>query len=262
MTNPAAEFQLESPRAGQALAVDLVAPQAGRPTVLYLHGLGSSQDGDKARFFRSRVAAEGLGFCSFDLPGHGRSGGAMRELTLSGAIAAAESVHRWLSERAAPPSLVLGSSFGALIGLWMAARAPQRVAALVGLAPSIGLRDGIDGGLGDEGLGRWRDGGVLRFEDSLGSLELGWEFYGDLEAWDGRDLADGYRIPSLLLQGMRDDRVSWRAVADFAGRCGARVELHLFADGDHRLTDRKETLWRMALDFWTHGGHLPAGRDS
>jgi len=33
-------------------------------------------------------------------------------------------------------------------------------------------------------------------------------------------------------------------------RCaGEDVELHLFSDGDHRLTDRKERLWDLMMEF-------------
>jgi hypothetical protein len=49
---------------------------------------------------------------------------------------------------------------------------------------------------------------------------------------------------------MRDESVPWRSVADFAARCAREdVELHLFADGDHRLTDRKDRLWGLMTEF-------------
>jgi alpha-beta hydrolase superfamily lysophospholipase len=58
------------------------------------------------------------------------------------------------------------------------------------------------------------------------------------------------RTPCLLLQGKQDTSVSWQSVADFAVRCTFQeIELHLFADGDHRLTDRKERLWELMTEF-------------
>ena len=68
------------------LAIRLESPKrpAEAPfSVLYLHGFGSSQDGDKAAFFRSRFAEKGIPFCSFDFRGHGQSGGSMETLTIS-----------------------------------------------------------------------------------------------------------------------------------------------------------------------------------
>jgi pimeloyl-ACP methyl ester carboxylesterase len=44
--------------------------------------------------------------------------------------------------------------------------------------------------------------------------------------------------------------VSWKSVLDFAVRCTFQeIDLHLFADGDHRLTDRKERLWELMEEF-------------
>jgi len=61
------------------------------------------------------------------------------------------------------------------------------------------------------------------------------------------ELLARYRTPALLLQGKRD---ASRSVADFAARCaGEDVELHFFADGDHRLTDRKDRLWVLMREF-------------
>jgi hypothetical protein len=46
------------------------------------------------------------------------------------------------------------------------------------------------------------------------------------------------------------------SVAESATCCTFKeIELlHLFADGDHRLTDRKERLWGLMTEF-LHGGH-------
>jgi fermentation-respiration switch protein FrsA (DUF1100 family) len=72
----------------------------------------------------------------------------------------------------------------------------------------------------------------------------------DLRTYAFDDLLSRYRTPALLLQGCQDTSVSWRDVADFATRCaGGPVDLHLFADGDHRLTDRKDRLWDLMMEF-------------
>jgi pimeloyl-ACP methyl ester carboxylesterase len=85
--------------------------------------------------------------------------------------------------------------------------------------------------------------------DRLGPL-LGWALIEDLRRHPIEELLRRHRTPALLLQGKRDASVPWTSVADFAAHSSYEgIELHLFADGDHRLIDRKERLWELMLEF-------------
>jgi pimeloyl-ACP methyl ester carboxylesterase len=106
---------------------------AGRPTVLFVHGAGMDHSvwPLQARHFAYR----GWNALALDLPGHGRSGG---ELCRSiGALA------DWLWELIRALELesitLVGHSMGGLIGLEMAARHRRRIArlALLGAAPRM-----------------------------------------------------------------------------------------------------------------------------
>ena len=97
--------------------------------------------------------------------------------------------------------------------------------------------------------------GALEFSNDLGDFVLGWSFLKDLESYPTQRLAACLRTPSLLLQGKLDQDVSWRRVAALATACRQGVtELELFEDGDHRLLDRKETLWRRMERFLAERG--------
>ena len=187
------------------------APEGSQPPlgILYLHGFGSHQAGEKAEFFRARAREAGIPFCSFDFQGHGASGGVLAELTLT----------RNLADVA-------------------------RVRALLAWA-------------GPERTRAWRDSGRIHFENEHVSSELSWSLIEDLRAHPAEQLAQRLKTPALLLQGKRDTSVSWRHVADFAARCRSEeVELHVFADGDHRLTDRKGRLWDLMQEFLRGRGLL------
>jgi pimeloyl-ACP methyl ester carboxylesterase len=215
-----------------------------RPMVLYLHGLGSDQWGEKASFFRRRAVEEGLGFCSFDFRGHGRSGGRIEDLTLSRHLADVERAADLLATRGHERYIVMGSSMGGLTGLWHAALNPSRVLAGLFIAPALSLESTLRDRAGDEGMERWRQRGSMRVESEAGSWDLGWSFVSDLQNYPADRLRELYRTPCLILQGTRDDRVAWREVAEFVAECGSSdLELHLFGDGDHRLVDRKQRLW-------------------
>jgi hypothetical protein len=85
----------------------------------------------------------------------------------------------------------------------------------------------------------WQETGTIRFTNDFVACDLGWTLIEDLRAYPTDILLARYRTPCLLFQGKRDDSVPWRGV----------VDLHFFADGDHRLTDRKERLWELMMEF-------------
>jgi pimeloyl-ACP methyl ester carboxylesterase len=218
--------------------------------LLYLHGFGSEQSGEKADFFRRQALAGGFAFCSFDFEGHGRSGGDMRGLTLSRNLENLAAVVAWLETRGHPRVCLIGSSMGGGTGMWYSAQAPERVTAGLHIAPALDLEGSLLAWAGPERTRGWQQSGVIHFENDLVSCELGWELIEDLRTYPTEQLLPRYRTPALLLQGRFDTSVPWRAAVEFATRCPFRgIELHLFADGGHRLTDRKDRLWELMLEF-------------
>jgi alpha-beta hydrolase superfamily lysophospholipase len=149
---------------------------------------------------------------------------------------------------------------GAGTGLWYAAlhpAGPEAIAAGLHIAPALELDRALLAWAGPERTRAWRDAGRIHYESEIVSCELSWGLIEDLRAHPAEKLAQRLRTPALLLQGKRDASVSWRHVADFTARCRhEEIELHLFADGDHRLTDRKERLWELMLEFLRGRGLL------
>ncbi len=114
------------------LAVRLAEPELGSElVVLYLHGFGSRQSGEKADFFRRQLLGRGLAVCSFDFQGHGESGGSMLELTLSRNLQDISRANDFLRQRGYQRVVLMGSSMGGASALWYAARNPQAVEAVL-----------------------------------------------------------------------------------------------------------------------------------
>jgi pimeloyl-ACP methyl ester carboxylesterase len=253
---------VENGREVSHLAVRFDSPEgaARGPCILYLHGFGSEQSGEKADFFRQRALGAGFGFCSFDFQGHGCSGGDLTGLTLTRNLADIARVHDLLRARGHERLILVGSSMGGGSALWYSALHPEAIAAGLHIAPALEMDKGLLAWAGEEGARRWRETGTIHFENDLVSAELGWGLIEDLQAHPIERLLAEYRTPCLLLQGKRDTSVAWRTTADFATRCAFHgIELHLFADGDHRLTDRKARLWELMVEFLRGRGLVQPG---
>ncbi len=104
---------------------------AARPGVIFLGGLRSDMTGAKAEALHEWAAREGRAFLRFDYSGHGASSGRFEE----GSIADwAEDAFAALSMLTAGPQILVGSSMGGWVSLILARKAPERVAAFVGIA--------------------------------------------------------------------------------------------------------------------------------
>jgi pimeloyl-ACP methyl ester carboxylesterase len=243
------------------LAVRLTQPggaNRSRFAFLYLHGFGSAQSGEKADYFRQRAVAERIPFCSFDFQGHGESGGSMRELTFSRNLEDLAAVHDFLVGQGLGTVVLLGSSMGGATALWHAARRPAQVLASLLIAPAVGMGRGLERWAGEERLDEWRGNGSIRYSNATVTADLGWNLIADLRRFDLEVLSAAYRTPTLVLQGMQDDTVDYREVTRFVARSpGGLFRIRLFADGDHRLTGRKEELWREMRDFLVEHRLLP-----
>ncbi len=217
---------------------------------IYLHGFGSSRLGEKADRFRRHMVARRVTFAAFDFRGHGESGGSMRDLSLTRNLEDVACVRKELARRGYRRFVVLGSSMGGLTGLWHCAREPEGIVAAAHLAPALGLEDAFRRRLGAGAVERWEAEGSCEIEHDLGSWSIDWGFVEDLRRYPVDELIEQHRVPALLFQGRHDDSVPWESVVDFATRCrDDRIELHLFADGDHRMLDRLERLATLLDEF-------------
>ncbi len=248
----AARFSAAPLRPGQT-------PVAGAPWVVFAHGFAGHQAGEKAEAFRAGAAARGYSFAAFDFRGHGESSGDLRSLTLDRNLEDLRVFFDELGKRGGVPPFVVGSSMGALSVMWYSALHPGALAAAVQVAPALTMGEDFERFAGPEGLERWQREGVLRFRNDHVDTELGFEFVDSFRRYPVARLAELYRAPTLLLLGRRDELVSWRRVLEFvAAHPGPGLDLHLFGDGDHRMTDRKQLLVSLALDFFER--QRPLGR--
>jgi pimeloyl-ACP methyl ester carboxylesterase len=214
-----------------------------RSTVLFVHGAGMDHSvwPLQARHFAYR----GWNALAVDLPGHGRSGGEL----LGGVAAMADWLAGLIQALRIPAAHLVGHSMGALIGLDLAARHPDRIAglALLGAAPKMPVHPALleaaarpeplaaalicDWGFGPAGHfgghkapGSWMLGHALRL---LGASS-GPRLHADLVACnayeEGLQAAARLSCPTLIVAGAADRMTPARQAAKLAEAIqGARI---------------------------------------
>ena len=206
------------------------------PGVMWLGGFRSDMSGTKASALDAWARDAGRAFLRFDYFAHGRSSGDWRAATIS----------RWVEDALAAldalsvgPQILVGSSMGAWTALLAARRRPERVKALVLIAPApdfterlmwqafpLHIRQAI------EDKGEWAQPSAYGepliltrtlFEDGRRNLVM-----------DAPIAFDG---PVRILQGWRDREVPWSHALELVDLFASEdVELHLTKSGDHRLS--------------------------
>lgn len=218
------------------------------PTVIHLHGMGSSPESRKAVVLGERLRRRGVRYEVPDL-----NVPSFERLTLTAVI---QRVAEVAAAQPPGPLALVGSSFGGLAALHFVDRCRGRQAArverLVLLAPALDLGETRDHqtdghGLGDGWLDRWRRDGFLELPHAAsgGSRPVHYGLVDDLRGYDS--YAVDLELPTLIYHGRRDDSVPYHQSVRFAA-CRPNVTLRLL-DADHSLDGQLQSIAAEMIGF-------------
>ena len=212
--------------------------------LLYLHGLASGPLSVKAATFVPRLQALGYDVAIPDL-----NEGDFRGLTTTRAVELARRHLRKMPQ----PALVMGSSFGGRVACHAAALEPERVHALVLMAPALNFSSVWARILTPVELARWKQSGELLMDHPAHDhpVPLGYRFYEDAAATEA-PIALPPALPVLVLHGRRDEVVPLADSEAFvASHPAARL---VVMDSDHSMNDVLDHLWEAIERFVSDGG--------
>lgn len=210
------------------------------PGIVWLGGFKSEMTATKATALDAWAEGEGLAFVRFDYYGHGASSGNFREGTVS----------RWLDDTLAVldelttgPQIVVGSSMGGWLALLAALARPDRVAALLLIAPATDFTEELLWALLDaDGRRQIVDKGEwLRpsaYDPNPYPITRSLVEDGRKHLLLGAPIA--LSCPVRIVQGMKDPDVPWQHVMKLVDRLGPDTQIVLVKDGDHRLSKPHE----------------------
>ena len=219
------------------------------PAVVWLGGFKSDMSGTKAQALPDWAQAGGRAYVRFDYFGHGESGGDFVQGTITRWRADALAV---LEELVEGPVVLVVSSLGGLISCLVAAAAPERIVAMVLIAPAPDFTEKLmapEMTPADraqlEASGVW-----LRPSEYGEPYPIARELLEDGARWSILPGPVNVDVPVRILQGGADPDVPWRHALELANAMrGDDVVFTLIKDGDHRLS-RPQDLARLtaALD--------------
>ena len=233
MDYPQLDLSFFCPKDGTRLACRVRA--GAGPTLLFLPGYASDMDGEKATAIDAFAQRHGLAMVRFDYSGTGSSDGNFEDGTL----------RHWLDETLAVvdqltqgPIILIGSSMGGWLALQAAARRPERIEALVGIAAAP---DFTDWGFTDDQKAAIQREGRIGGDETDGPKVVTLGFWSSGEALRLLDAQIPIDCPVRLIQGEFDASVP----VEIADRLMRRlrsgdVQLNVLKAGGHRLSEPNE----------------------
>lgn len=207
------------------------------PTVVWLGGFKSDMAGTKAQALADWAKASGRAYVRFDYFGHGESDGDFRDGTIT----------RWredalavIEELSWGEAVLVGSSMGGWIACLAAMAQPERVRAMVLVAPAPDFTEKLmRPEIPPQGLADLeRDGVWLRPSEYGEPYPITRELLEDGARWSILEAQEiPIELPVRILQGGEDPDVPWTHALQLANALKGRdVVFTLVKDGDHRLS--------------------------
>lgn len=212
------------------------------PTVIWVGGWRSDMGGTKAETLAEAALAGGWAYLRYDHFAHGESSGDWDKATIG----------RWredliaLIDAEAEPVVLVGSSMGGWVSCLAALARPERVRAMVLIAPAADFAHSLMWPeLGPAAQAAILTEGRWAVEDFSGAHNLTRTFFDEARKWTLLDGPVAIHCPVRVLQGALDEPVPWRHALKLAEAIESQdVVFSLIKDGDHRLS-RDQDLARL-----------------
>lgn len=232
-------------RNGQMLSATLERPAGAiRATAVFAHCFTCSKDSLAARYVSGALAAAGIATLRFDFTGLGKSTGAFADSHFTGNIADLEAACETLSERIAPPSLLVGHSLGGAAVIAVAKSLPGVTA-----VATIGAPFAVDHVLSHfpDGTAKAQQGVCAAIEIGGQTLRIDADFVEQMRGQDqAARLADLGRA-LLVLHSPRDEIVGIDNAGEIFMAAKHPKSFVSLDDANHLLTRKSDAHYAAAI---------------
>lgn len=206
--------------------------------IVFLSGFNSDMQGKKALYIEKWAKENNHSFLRFDYSGHGQSSGTIDSTCFSDWYQDAEYLINKLTQ---DKQILIGSSMGAWIMLMLVKRIPQKISAIIGLAPApdfpkLLIWDKMSGSEKRKLVKNRKTS--IKYEDGSKN-DFSYKLIKD--SFKNLTLSKSitFNGPVYLYHGMADDAVPYdlsiKIIKNFTGT--KDVKLLLERDAGHRLSD-------------------------
>ncbi len=204
-----------------------------RSIIILCHGFASSKDGHTPSTLQKILNRKNISTFRFDFFGHGESGGAFEEITISEAVGDLLNAINLVKKHGYSKIGLVGSSFGGIASM-VAASKSSDVSLLVLKSPVSDYRKLQVLRMGKEGIEKWKAKGFVE----VYGRKLNYSFFEDIKNNDGYEAAKKISIPTLIVHGDADDVVPVEQSIK-TSKLIKNCKLAIIKGADHNFGDEK-----------------------
>ena len=222
---------------GHRVAAILTRPEAATDRVVLLcHGFLSGKNSTTNKALTRSLTEQGLATFRFDFFGQGESEGPFEALTVPIALGQALAALDLLTERGYKRIGLVGSSFGGFISILTASH--RHDIACLGLkCPVADFAEVLRLEFGEAGMAHWKSHHEI--PDVTGGpqpVRLRYALYESCLDYDGYKAAAGIKIPTLIVQGDKDELVPLHQSSRLMEALQGARQLEILRGADHMFS--------------------------
>lgn len=204
--------------------------------VLLCHGFLSNKNSTTNKTLTRLLLEQGIATFRFDFFGQGDSEGPFEQITLTTAIDQAHSALDLVAEKGYRRLGLMGSSFGGLVAVLVAARQTD-LKALALKCPVADFPETLQLEFGDERMAHWKQfNEIPNVAGGPGPVPLQYHLYEDCLKYDAYKAAESIQAPTLIVQGSCDELVPLHQGHRLIDAIRGDSRLEVLTGADHGFT--------------------------
>lgn len=229
-------------------------PKQARSVVIISHGFSSSNESKLYVELQNGLNKRGIGTLRYDYYGHGRlyCGGSKytvtSDATLTRCVGSLKAAISFVRNRGDYDIGLFGSSFGGLISL-IAASQDSDMRALALKSPVTEPIEFWKQRLGDERIEKWKQEGIMHYNERGENFELNYVFWEDLLTYDTFEMAKNVTCPVLIVHGESDTVVPIKQSQNLADIVDTKVNVVKGANHDYADSAQYNEMKKLITDF-------------
>lgn len=211
-----------------------------KPVVIYVCGYASDKESSKAVAMKNYCIQNEIDYIRYDNTGLGESDGDFTKATISTWYEDLVCIIEQLVDK---NFILIGSSMGGWISTLAALAFKDRIKAMILISPSLDFTEDLLAEIEEKKLTEdFFLTEVYNIEMSYGNCSFYKDFLlqGSQNLLLNKEYIQLENLPIRILQGMKDDAVDYNSSLNLITKFKSEnVQLILFKDGDHRLSEAK-----------------------